>query len=429
MLLSDPSTVAATDVRAARRIRAAAAVLFASLPSIARAADAGAAPETPATQLDISGLLYGEASRVAVIEPIARLTHRFANGQSLSGQLGVDGITGASPTGALPSGKVTTVTSASGNVTTSAADEIPTTKFNDLRASFDADYTLPVGTLFKSTLGGHFSREKDYQSTGANAQFSLDVLQRLSTITVGGGFNHDTSFPTGGTHSPFTDGTTVLTTDPQGKDVTTWMVGLSRVVTRRLLVGANVSGTNEKGYLTEPYKVLSVVDTGGYPVSTLSEKRPDTRARKSVLGSAVYQLADDGLYLSYRRYWADWDIRSHTVDVRYRHELGGDAWWEPHFRYYAQSEARFHTWGFAEGAALPQYATSDYRLGKLNTLTLGLMYGFHLLDYPGTFTIRGEYLSQFGEAHPEGAVGVQKGYSLMPGLSIGSLTAGYSIGW
>jgi hypothetical protein len=103
--------------RARQRLRAAACVLLAAAaPSGVRAQPAPA--PTPHWQFDGSGLLYGEQSRARVVEPVARITRMFADGQALSAQFAVDAMTGASPTGALPTGTVQTTTSASGNTTT-----------------------------------------------------------------------------------------------------------------------------------------------------------------------------------------------------------------------------------------------------------------------------------------------------------------------
>jgi hypothetical protein len=212
------------------------------------------------------------------------------------------------------------------------------------------------------------------------------------------------------------------------KDVTTVMLGLSQVVTRRWLVGLNATRTFEQGYLSEPYKVLSVLDaTTGVPSGQRMEKRPSTRNRGSVLASSVYHLTDDVFSLSYRYYDDDWRVRSHTFDARYRRELGGDRFLEPHLRYYAQTAASFFRSGLVDGAPLPESATADYRLGALNSVTVGATFGFRITDRPGEWTVRAEYIGQFGNGHPADAVGIQRGFDLFPTVSIGSLLAGYSV--
>ncbi len=413
-----------------QRLSAAACVLLAAgVPAGARADPAGAAaPDTAAWQLDATGLIYGEENRANVVEPVARLTRLFPDGQTLSGQFTIDAISGASPTGALPSGQAQTTTSASGTVTTIPAGQIPTKPFRDLRGAVDLEWQRPLGSLFTATTGGHFSREKDYQSLGANVKFSLDVLRRLATLTAGVGYNRDGVFPVGGTPPGLSDGTVILTTAPNPKRVTTGVVGLSRVLTRRWLVGVDASRTSERGYLTEPYKVVSVVDSvSGLPIGQLTDSRPSTRSRNDVLASSVYHLTDDVIYASYRYYWDDWGVRSNTFDVKYRHELPQGTYVEPHLRVYTQTPARFFRFGLVQGAPLPAFATSDDRLGPLRTATLGATFGFHIPDQPGDFTVRGEYIRQWGRGHPADALGAMRQFDLFPAENIGSLVAGYSV--
>jgi hypothetical protein len=407
------------------RLGAAACLLLASGMPAATRADSGAT-----TQLDATALLYGEQNRANVVEPTARITRRFADGQSLSAQFGFDVITGASPTGAAPSGQVQTTTSASGNVTTVAAGSVPLNAFKDSRYAGDLEWQKPFLRSFLSTLGGHVSREKDYQSLGASGKLSVDLLQRRTTLTAGGGVNRDRVFPVGGIFLGLSDGSTPFGSASAAKDVSTVMLGLSQVVTRRWLVGLNATRTFERGFLTEPYKVLSVVDpVTGVPSGQLTEKRPSTRDRRSLLASSTYHLAEDVLYLSYRDYRDDWQVRSHTLDGRYRHELGNDSYLEPHLRYYTQTAAGFYRIGLLGGEPLPEYATADYRLGAMRSVTVGATYGFRLPGRPGEWSVRAEYIGQSGNGHPNEAVGIQREFDLFPTVGIGSLLVGYSIGF
>ncbi len=412
-----------------RRLRAAACMLLAS------AAPAAAQSSNGSTQFDATGLIYGESHRANVVEPTARITRLFPNGQTLSAQLGLDVITGSSPTGQLPVGVVTqtapqTVTTPSGNVVTNAPPSpsaIPLNKFKDLRGALDLDWQMPIW-LFTPEVGGHFSREKDYQSTGGSGKLSVDLMHRLTTITVGGGYNHDGVFPVGGVTPGLSDSTVVPVKATKPKDVATTMAGVSHILTRRWMVSLDASRTYEKGYLTEPYKLISVVDPAtGIPQGVVTEKRPSTRDRRSVLGSSVYHLANDVLYASYRYYWDDWNVRSHTVDLKVRHDLPNDTYLEPHVRYYAQTAASFFRSGLLLGAPLPDFATSDYRLGNLRTITVGGTYGFRFPDSPGEWTVRAEYIGQFGNGHLPDAVGVQRQFNLFPTTNIGELYVGYSV--
>jgi Protein of unknown function (DUF3570) len=412
----------ASPIRA--RLAAAACLLVASgAPTVARAED------TSTTHLDAAALVYGEKGRTQIVEPMAKLTHLFNSGQSLSAQFSVDVMTGASPSGAMPAGRVQTVTSASGSTTTNAADAIPTKPFSDLRGALDLEWVRPLGSLFTATTGGHFSRERDYQSVGGNFRGSLDVMRRLTTLTFGGGFNRDEVFPIGGTPVPLSDGTTLATTDANDKRVTTALVGISRVLTRRWVMGLHATLTEERGYLTEPYKLVSLIDPeDGIVQSSITEKRPSSRERRSLQLNSTYHLpGEDIAYTSYRYYRDDWGVRSHTVDLKLRHDLNEHDWVQPHVRLYTQSSADFFHFGLAQEARIPAFVTSDERLGPLHTVTLGGTYGFRVPRYAGELSIRAEFIRQWGDGHPASAIGAQRQFDLFPPVATGSLVVSYSV--
>jgi hypothetical protein len=426
------------------RIAAAAFALAAGVPVAAVAQTATPAP--PAAdlrwQFEATGLLFGEQGRTRIAEPIARITRLFAGGQTLSAQLGIDVMSGASPTGAMPSGRVQTTTTPSGNLQTVQPGTVVTSPFQDTRGSLDLEWVQPsFGARLVTTATGHVSRETDYQSLGASGKVALDVMNRLTTLTVGGGYNRDSVFPVGGIPVPFDslrpasddEHAGPAATGPslgadRAKDVASGLVGVARVVTRRWLVGVNASRTTERGYLTEPYKVVSLIDPAtGFTAGQFNEHRPDTRERTAVLASSVYHFTANVLYVSYRYYWDDWGVHSHTVDGSYRVELTEGAFVEPHLRLYTQGAADFFHYGVTQGEPLPEFATSDMRLARMNTFTLGLTYGFRPHVVPGELTVRAEYLRQKGDGHPAGAIGVQKTLDLLPPVNMGTGVVTWSV--
>ena len=56
-----------------------------------------------------------------------------------------------------------------------------------------------------------------------------------------------------------------------------------------------------------------------------------------------------------------------------------DRWYvEPQFRYYQQSAAEFYQPFILQAEPLPQYVSADYRIGKMNTYTVGAKFGTKL---------------------------------------------------
>lgn len=403
-------------------------LLTAVAPRFAHAADPPPTPiptPPPTDQIDLTGLFYSE--QIRVLEPTMRYTRIYSSGRSFFGQVSVDSVTGASPNGTLPTGQTQTVTSASGRRRSVSAAGIPTVNFSDTRIALDGELQQPV-KMFAFTLGGHFSHEKDYQSEGATAKVAIDLNHKLTTLNLGGGYNNDLVSPVGGTSvgmAPYGELTGVASNP---KHVKTALVGLSQVLTRKWLVGVSASLSSEDGYLTDPYKALSIINaTTGLPVGQVSEQRPDTRQRRSVEGDSVYHFTSNILYLSYRRYWDDWGIGSHTIDARYRLPVGASAFVEPHVRFYTQTAADFYRFGLIQGAPLPQYATSDYRMAGLQSVTLGGTIGFAPggRRHTSEWTVRAEYIGQFGDSSPPGTVGVQTKIDLFPTVNVFSLVVNY----
>lgn len=209
------------------------------------------------------------------------------------------------------------------------------------------------------------------------------------------------------------------------KVTTELLLGVTHVVSRRALTQFNYSASYSDGYLTDPYKVLSVVDgTSGATLDYRYEKRPASRQANSLFWKLNYHLPEDVVYPSYRYFWDDWDIVSHTVDLKYRAELGSGLYLEPHARYYRQSAASFFHHSLVDGAPLPSYASADLRLAAMRSSTLGLKFGMPL--GAGEFTLRYEALVQQGESHPADAIGIQQDYDLYPTLNASIIQLGYS---
>lgn len=427
------------------RLRAAACLLLASsIPGAAHAEGGGA------SSIDTSLLLYGEQARTNVLEPTVRYSRLFGGGQAFSASLGYDVITGASPTGAVPTGQIQTVTSASGVSSSTSAGAVPVATFSDRRYALDMDWKQPLGSVLATTVAGHYSHEKDYQSVGGSAKLALDMMHRQVTITAGAGINNDDVFPVGGTPLGLTDGTGPTDPARQAKRVTNGLLGITRVISRGWLVSLAGSRTAESGYLTEPYKVVSQIDTTtGESVGQLTESRPGARTRNDVQGTSVHHVGGDVLHLSYRYYWDDWKLNSSTLDIKLRHDFNERTYWQPHVRYYTQSSAWFYTTGLVSTAPLPDFASSDYRLGPLRTATFGATVGFHMGSAPGEWTVRGEYMRQSlktphqsegdgggggeggdraGKGATTSAVAPTSAFNLqLPPLDIFSLVIGYSI--
>lgn len=400
--------------------------------ALAGASHPASATDTP-WSIDSAVLFYSESDRVTVVEPVVFASRDIGNEQILTLRGVFDTMSGASPNGATASNTAQTFTSPSGNTTyTAAAGETPKRSFRDQRVSLGLDWVRPFSRLVRNTLATTLSNETDYFSLGISDTLTLDSDDRRTTWSLGLALTRDQIEPEGGTPVEFQsinapapvpagddDG------EEQSKTVAEIQLGMTRVLSRRSLLQANVSFANHSGYLTDPYKMLSVVNaTTGATEDYLYEKRPDSRASSVLYLKWAYHLERDVFHLSYRNYSDDWGIGSNTVQLKYRHELGDGHYLMPHLRWYNQSAADFYRHSLVAGETV-QEASADQRLGQFTGTTIGVKYGMPLAG-GDELSVRAEVMHQEGESHPSDAIGLQKQVDLFPALDAYIVQIGYS---
>ncbi len=187
------------------------------------------------------------------------------------------------------------------------------------------------------------------------------------------------------------------------KNTVELITGLTYVINRRTVGQINLAGASVKGYLNDPYKVFSVVDASGIEYDQYYEARPNSRRRTSLTFNLNHELypSNNILNLSYRYYTDDWEVKSHTLDMLYRINLGEKTHLVPHFRFYTQTHAYFYGNAFVRDPAsptplslsLPEYFSADYRLDDMKSLTAGVTLGKYLAG-DGHLRTRVEYIHQ-----------------------------------
>ncbi len=406
------------------------------------------AQEEPGWDFNTSLLYYGEdADRVQDLSISMLATRTFMDDRALTMGLTVDALTGATPNGGQYQSVPQTFTSPSGNsVFTAAAGTLPLDdSFRDTRVALSANWSQPLGRLYKFDAGVSASNEYDYLHLGANAKISRDFNQRNTTVSAGFAYAADTLSPVGGTPTPLTAmldvGDLSNRIGDQDKDVVDFVVGVTQVISRNLVVQANYSFSDSSGYLNDPYKIVSLVDgiTGDVVPRTpapglqgpsheyVFESRPDQRTKHSLYGQAKYYMNGKVLDASYRYMTDDWDIDSHTVDLRFRWPVGERSYFEPHLRYYTQTEANFYQVGLVDSVPLPMYASSDYRLGNFDAITAGLKYGWTTRN-DNDMSVRLELYQQRGSIPADRLIGNQVGLFEYPDLDAVILQFSYRFG-
>jgi hypothetical protein len=440
-----------------RALAVATAGLLASTQAKAQEVPSG----PPSTRIDSAVLYYREVNRVQAIEPELDISEKIDEDSTFTIGLVADALTGPTPLGAVPSslsqtyvrpykvialGTPVTVTSASGGSTvvivppsTGAKTQVlgasttvpPNTYpldygFHDTRFAGHLGWEQTLTPTLKLESGVAYSHEHDYRSESVHVALSQDFNAHNTTVDAGLNYESDLSFPIGGTPTPLT----VMNADWKGPDGTLHEVdavlGVTQVMSRRWLATLSYSYSRTHGYQTDPYKIISVVDpVSGQPTVQLYESRPESRHKQSVFLDNKIHLPSDVISLSVRAYTDDWGIKSFTVDLRYRFQMGPDYYLEPHARYYHQSAADFFHYYLVSGESIPQFASADTRLGQFHAQTDGLKFGMRL-DEDTEFNVRVEYYDQRGNGSPSYAIGQLRQQNLFPDLKAFTVLLGYS---
>ena len=220
------------------------------------------AQEEPNWDFNTSLLYYGEDENRVQDVSFKSLSRRlFADDRTLSLGLTVDTLTGATPNGAIRQDTAQTFTRPSGNGSYEVpAGELPLDDtFKDTRLALTAGWQQPAGEKGLFSIGASASKEYDYLHTGLNASYAHDFNKRNTTVSAGFAFAKDSIEPVGGAPIPFTPmldvGDISNRVGDQDKDILDFVLGVTQVVSRDLLVQVNYSYSRSEGYLNNPYKV------------------------------------------------------------------------------------------------------------------------------------------------------------------------------
>ncbi len=435
----------------AQALTQASAMLLGGTAPITAFAETSAASETAAAdhgwQIDTAALMYKENDgRVQAIEPVLNLKKDFGDERVLNLKLVLDSLTGASPNGATPAATSQTFTGPSGNAKyTAAPGELPLdSEFKDTRTAISAGWQQPFGENMRVNVGGNMSKEYDFLSMGVNAAIAKDINNKNTTLSAGLSLEFDSISPVGGAPEPLS---TVSAQQKNGDDTRNQydlLLGVTQILGRHSLLQLNYGLSSSSGYHTDPYKMLTVLDSSDKLIASatageyqyLFESRPDTRLRHSLYAGWKYIFTEDVVDLSYRFTTDDWGIQSNTLDAKYHWVAGEKFYVEPHLRWYSQTEADFYKPYLREGVdvsvgtldPLLSAASADSRLGAFDALTYGVKFGY-ALGKDSEVNFRVEQYTQTANNVNAPASGDLAGQDIVPDLKAMWLQFGYSFRW
>jgi len=242
---------------------------------------------------DTAFMHYAETDRVTATELIIAGKKTFANDKILSLKLTFDTLSGASANGAVaqPTPQTFTRPSGNGQYTIEGGNTPLDDTFQDTRVQFTGQWTQPLWKDYTVSVGGNLSKEYDYTSASINGNIAKDFNNKNTTFSIGTAYAFDSIEPEGGLPKPFSAMLIGDSNSPSfesefnetriGQDETKStfdvLFGLTQVINRNMIVQLNYSFSTASGYLTDPFKVISSVNSNGEAQEYLHEHRPDER--------------------------------------------------------------------------------------------------------------------------------------------------------
>ena len=194
------------------------------------------------------------------------------------------------------------------------------------------------------------SDESDYQADTYSLGVTQEVFGGMTTIAMAYAHGDDV---VGRVDTDFEDGV----------DRDTWMLGLSQVLTPRLLGNVNYEAVTEDGFLANPYRSARILG------AQIPERYPGTRTSQALSLGAIYSYSENtALRGSYRYFTDTWDIGAHTLELAYSHYLNPRWIADLRLRYYTQNAASFYGDNFQQEY---NYMARDKELSSFDSWSAG----------------------------------------------------------
>ncbi len=215
-------------------------------------------------------------------------------------------------------------------------------------------------------LAAGVSKEDDYLAVSGGIERQWDFDQKRATFSAGIGYSDDQIKPTEGGSEDFPNRPV-----EKSRHSTSLYAGISRVLSPKTVAQFSVSYALDAGYLSDPYKLVSVEG------QIENDSRPNSRSQYALGFRLRHYLSgvNTTLRADWRHFRDDWDIISDTVELGTLSRLN-DSWRvTTTLRWYEQSRASFYA-GYFVDRREDGYHSSDYRLSPYGAVSgrLGLDY-------------------------------------------------------
>ena len=240
---------------------------------------------------------------------------------------------------------------------------VPLTDIKDKRTAFSLQLPIAFGR-HEISPSFSYSTESDYISYGGALNYSLALNNKNTTLSAGWSHNSDR----------VRDDQFVW----QDKTTDDGFLGVVQLLSPKSYITFNASLGVERGYLADPYR--GIMPAMNFPqldpndAALIPEKRPDHRS-KEIAYLAFNQFVtplNGAVEVSYRFFHDSYEIFAHTAQLTWHQKIGQQVIISPYLRYYQQSAAYFYYEMVPDYNNLPSSYSSDYRLSHFQSLGAGV---------------------------------------------------------
>ncbi|NOG45598.1 MAG: DUF3570 domain-containing protein [Calditrichaeota bacterium] len=221
-----------------------------------------------------------------------------------------------------------------------------------------------LGSASTLALNAYRSQELDYLSNAVIVTLSRDLFQNNTTVTLRAQYNDDKV-------GELLESGKIQN---QEKTVITGALNLAQTLTKSTVLNLSYDYVKMDGFLSDPYRKVTVFDENN-AFLVLNENHPDNRLRQAVTARLSQYLnpVDASIIGSYRNYFDDWKVKSHTAEIRFNKYIFEDLITGFNYRYYSQSSAEFYKERYSQVPnTIVEFRTSDYKLNQFQSNTFGL---------------------------------------------------------
>jgi len=240
---------------------------------------------------------------------------------------------------------------------------VPLVHMHDYRTAFSLQAPIVLG-IQEITPSVSYSTESDYHSYGGALNYSVALNDKNTTLNAGYSHNSDR-----------------VRDDVfkwRDKDTDDILMGVVQLFSPKSYLTVNGTIGFERGYLADPYR--GVMAEENFPqvnpkdAALFPERRPRHRNKQVLFvgWNQFFTPLNGAVEASYRFYHDTYGIFAHTVELDWHQKIGKRIVISPMVRYYEQNAADFYYVLVPDFNNLPPAYSADYRLSNLQSISGGV---------------------------------------------------------